>query len=198
MEIIAEKRYMLDTNVFRYIIDSSSQHKREAKQFWKKILNEVVNREAEIFTTAEVIRELNVQSYAFLDKEKARLKSLKINLTVKPDSSSINAEHLIRMMTAYVRSKYRPDLDVINRGVEYPSVSDSRIILSGWQHKCTMVTSNIKEFMLYPLLFKAEESPTLYNLLTQQYIEIDSNMHDVINNDSEFMKMKIKLEGMYG
>ncbi|PLR79569.1 DUF4411 domain-containing protein [Bacillus canaveralius] len=154
MGLIAQKRYMLDTNVFRYKIDTSSQHKMEAKHFWRMALQELMDNEAEIFTPAEVFRELDVQSYTMKPEELTRIEALKKNLVVKPDSTSISAEDLIRRISAYIRSKYKPYLDVINRGVDYPSVSDSRILLSAWEHNCVMVTANIREFMLYLFYFQ--------------------------------------------
>lgn len=187
---------MLDTNVFRYKIDTTSQHKREARHFWSKALQELQDQIAEIFTPAEVIRELDVQSYTMKPSEKTKIGVLKQCLVVKPDTTSIQAEHLIRKMSAYVRKNYKPHLDVISRGVEYPAVSDSRILLSAWQHKCIMVTSNIKEFMLYPLLFPAHED-RLYDLLTMQYIRIDPLAHQIINADADFLQMKTDLNRLY-
>lgn len=108
MGLIAQKRYMLDTNVFRYKIDSTSQHKREAKHFWRMALRELQNEEAEIFTPAEVIRELDVQSHTMKPRELEKISALKQCLVVINDTTSIEAEHLIRKMSAYVRKKYKP------------------------------------------------------------------------------------------
>lgn len=197
MGFITDKQYMLDTNVFRYKTDNSSQYLRQAKLFWKMILKELRDGEAEIYTSAEVIRELEVQAYTMFEKQKKKLEVLKNHLTVVSDDTSIEAEHLIRKMSAYIRSKYKDDLNVIGRGVEYPAVSDSRILLSAWQNECILVTANIKEFMLYPLLFDDYECK-LYDLITGSYIEIAGIVHEMINEDAVFMTMKYELKELYG
>ncbi|MBP3040271.1 DUF4411 family protein [Bacillaceae bacterium Marseille-Q3522] len=134
MGIIVQKKYMLDTNVFRYKTASGSQHKREAKQFWRMALTELENSEAEIVVPMEVKRELEVQSLTLYERERNKLEALLANLVITDDVSSIQSEHLVRKMSAHLRSQYKHDLDIIGRGVEYHGISDARILLNGWQH----------------------------------------------------------------
>lgn len=189
---LSEKRYMLDTNIFRYKIDSSSHYRNEAKKFWTMILSEMEIGESEIFVPHEVLRELEIQSYLMMDKEKRRLDAVRGFLTILPEINNRQAEHMIRKISAYIRSNYKKELDVIKRGVEYPSVSDSRILLNAWQYDCILVTANIKDFMLFPLLFDSD-ALKLYDPITENYVVLDPIVHETITNDEQFNVMKQEL-----
>ncbi|MBP3040270.1 hypothetical protein J9303_12325 [Bacillaceae bacterium Marseille-Q3522] len=60
-----------------------------------------------------------------------------------------------------------------------------------------IVTENIKEFMLYPLLFENEQDK-LYDLITQKYIKLDPAVYQKINNvDGKYRELKQQLFRLY-
>ncbi|MCR2822368.1 DUF4411 family protein [Lederbergia panacisoli] len=195
-KLISDQRYMLDTNVFRYKVDSHSNHRTKAKRLWRKILSELENGEAEIFVPLEVIRELEIQAYFMNKNEKDRLDQLMDCLVILPESENVFAEHLIRKLSAYIRKNYKQNVNLLNRGVEYPSISDARILINAWQNDCTLVTSNIKDYMLFPLLFEFENQK-LYDLITEDFVFIDHISHEIITNDEEFRTLKDELVSVF-
>jgi predicted nucleic acid-binding protein len=184
------KAYMLDTNVFRYKSNPSAHksHKKAAKRFGRNVLLEVHNREATLYIPKEVIRELEVQSYTLSEKENQRIAELLelVEETV-PDITTPEIEHQIRKMAAYVRSEYKTDIDTA-KDMEYGGVSDARILFAAWQYDCILVTSNIKDFMLYPLLFPQNED-RLFDLLSGTYVKITPSVYEKIHNDPIFAGM---------
>ncbi len=184
------KAYLLDTNVFRYKSSPSAHtnHKKAAKRFWKDVLQEVRHEEAVLYIPKEVIRELELQSYTLGEKERQRISELLENITIMiPDWTTPDMEHQVRKMVAYIRSEYQRKINAM-RDMEYGSVSDARILLTAWQYDCILVTANIKDFALYPLLFPQHEH-RLLNLLSNDYIIISPSIYDTIHHDPIFTGM---------
>ncbi|OXB93088.1 MULTISPECIES: DUF4411 family protein [Bacillaceae] len=195
--ITETKVYMLDTNVFRYKSNprAHKSYKKATKRFWRNVLQEFRNGESVLYIPKEVIRELEVQSYTLSEKENQRIAQLLelIEETV-PDLATPEIEHQIRKITAYVRSEYKSDINAA-RDMEYGSVSDARILLAAWQYDCIFVTANIKDFMLYPLLFPQNES-RLFDLLSENYVIIDPTVYENIHRDPVFAGMLQDLHNM--
>ncbi|MBW8349606.1 hypothetical protein K0H71_09130 [Bacillus sp. IITD106] len=59
-----------------------------------------------------------------------------------------------------------------------------------------MVTSNIKDYMLYPLLFEFEDQK-LFDLITEDFVLIDQISHEIITNDEEFKAIKDELDRIF-
>lgn len=186
------KQYTLDTNVFRYkATKAEPQYKKQAKRFWKQVTEEIRNGEAVLFVPSEVKRELEVQSFTLGDKYNASLSELLEDCMPLPDVSTIEIEHQIRQMTAYVRSEYQQK---IGREMEYGGVSDARILYTAYEKDSILVTSNIKDFLLYPLLFAEDDQDRLYDFLSNSFVKIAPELHQEIHNDEAFIGM---LETLY-
>jgi predicted nucleic acid-binding protein len=196
-EVIETKAYLLDTNVFRYKSNPSAHkiHKKAGKRFWKNVLQEVRNGEASLFIPREVVRELEIQSYTLSEKENQRIADLleQIEVTI-PDIATPEIEHHIRKMAAYIRSEYKNEIHTV-KDMEYGGVSDARILFAAWQYDCILVTSNIKDFMLYPLLFPQNEN-RLFNLLSEMYVTNNPSVYEKIHKDPTFKGMMQVLHKM--
>ncbi|WP_430510875.1 DUF4411 domain-containing protein [Gottfriedia solisilvae] len=182
------KEYILDTNVFRYNTDSAHfEHRIPARIFWYTAKKEIANKQAVVYIPKEVRNELEVQSFT-LGKDNQEIEELLVICQeVTPSISTDKIEQQIRIMSAYVRSKYgeklRKDLNIKN--VEYPERSDARILYTAYEKHAILVTSNLKDFILYPLLF-GEKELKLYNLLTNQFVSISPFLHTLIQQDPTF------------
>jgi predicted nucleic acid-binding protein len=185
------KQYMIDTNAVRYYVNPDRQYQKPARRFWRKAREEIQNGEAVLLVPGEVVRELNIQSFSFSahgnQKELNNITQLLEYCNVVPSVSSDEIEHEIRKLSAHIRANYRADIDC-GKGVHYPSVSDARILCTAWQEDCVLVTANIKDFMLYPLLDASSESK-LYDILSDTYIEITEEAHSKIHKDPQFKTM---------
>ncbi|WP_035667035.1 hypothetical protein [Halalkalibacter akibai] len=98
-------------------------------------------------------------------------------------------------MAIYVRGKYYNDINSIY-GMHYPSVSDARILFSAWQEDCILVTNNIKDFMLLPILNYSPEVESLYDPINNWYVNVGELALRKIMSDSEFEAMFSELNEM--
>lgn len=192
--------YVLDTNTFRYETNPGAQavHKAATNQFWLKVKDELLNQKVNLYTPNEVLRELEVQFFGLRDTEKEDIGELLKTQIVIPDNVyNIELEHHIRVMSAYVRSKYNivigTDFEMLPKKVNYPAVSDARILLAAYSRGGILVTSNIKDFILYPLLFEANEQ-RLFNLLDGSFKQLSSWNHAIITSDADFVAMRNELD----
>ncbi len=90
---------------------------------------------------------------------------------------------------------------ILGHRMERLEASDARILYTAYDEDSILVTANVKDFMLYPLLFPAGEE-RLYCMKTNQYIKISATSHKTIHDDSgfqtylkEFYDQEIKAEG---
>ena len=112
-----------------------------------------------------------------------------------PDISTPEIEHQIRKISAYVGEKFREvikaELDIAK--VKYGGVSDIRILYTAWQYDCVLVTGNVKDFILYPLLFSHEED-RLFDIITGTYKKYGLPAYSVITTNSVFEGMMQDLQ----
>lgn len=182
------KQYTVDTNVFRYYAnDDGAQNLRKAAvSFWKTIKEEIEKSEAVILVPSEVVRELEVQSHTLPAKENIKIQGLLASCQEVSPSFSIELEHHIRIMSAYLRSTYRHTLS--NLPISYGGISDSRILYSAYSEDSILVTANIKDFMLYPFLFQLGEN-RLYDLKQNQFIQIPGEAYKMVWQDQHFQNL---------
>ncbi|AQQ52233.1 PIN domain-containing protein [Planococcus lenghuensis] len=179
------KSYTVDTNVIRYYASKTGEPdlRLAAKVFWRKIKTEIAEGSTIIFVPAEVKRELEIQSYTLSGNENMRVQKL---LDVCQETSppvSDELEHSIRKMTAYLRANFK---DILTDGkMAYGGVSDSRILYSSYAADSILVTANVRDFLLYPLLFPYEEQ-RLYNLIINDFIQFSEETHRAIWSDTKF------------
>jgi hypothetical protein len=194
------KSYLLDTNGFRYLTNPKEDKdiKKAAKAFWRHAIEEIQNGEAVLVIPKEVARELEVQSFSLPGGEKqyARIAALleEVEETL-PDISTPEIEHHIRKISAYVGEKFR-EVIKIELGiakVKYGSVSDIRILYTAWQYDCVLVTGNVKDFVLYPLLFNPEED-RLFDIISGTYKKYGLPAYSIITTDSDFEDMMQDLQ----
>lgn len=183
------KSYALDTNIFRYAVNptGSKNLRRAAKHFWKHALLEFENGKAVLLVPKEVIRELEIQSFSLSDKENRKIVDLlELCQEVSPNRLSPEIEHKIRQITSYVRSNFK--MDIGNDKMEYGGVSDARILYTAYTEDAILITANVKDFLLYPLLFPQNEE-RLYDIKNNIYVMIPKNGYTKIHSDEYFKKL---------
>ena len=194
------KSYLLDTNGFRYLTNPKEDKdiKKAARAFWKQAIEEIQNGEAILVIPKEVARELEVQSFSLPGGEKQYSRIAELLEEVEetlPDISTPEIEHQIRKISAYVGEKFREvikaELDIAK--VKYGGVSDIRILYTAWQYDCVLVTGNVKDFILYPLLFSHEED-RLFDIITGTYKKYGLPAYSVITTNSVFEGMMQDLQ----
>lgn len=183
------KQYVLDTNIFIYLTNRSSSDdlRRKTRYFWEKAREEFQNGEAVLLVPEEVRRELEVQSYTLTDKRNSKTNGLlELCQEVSPIHLSQEVEHKIRQLTAYVRAKFKEDMG--RDKMEYGGVSDSRILYTAYVEDGILVTANVKDFLLYPLLFPLDEK-RLYDINENDYIMIPPDGYTKIHSDPHFQEL---------
>jgi predicted nucleic acid-binding protein len=200
MEEAELKSYLLDTNGFRYLTNPKENKdiKKAAKAFWKHAIEEIQDGKAILVIPKEVARELEVQSFSLPGGEKqyARIADLleEVEETL-PDISTPEIEHQIRKISAYIgeefRESIRTELDVAK--VKYGGVSDIRILYTAWQYDCILVTGNVKDFVLYPLLFTPEED-RLFDIISGTYKKYSLPTYTKVTTDPVFEGMMQELQ----
>lgn len=156
----------------------------QPKFFSKKVLSEIENGEAVLLIPQEVVRELKVQSFTLTDKENRKIADLmELCQEVSPNRLSPELEHKIREMSAYVRSNFKSEIG--RDKMEYGGVSDARILYTAYDEDSILVTANIKDFLLYPLLFQQDEE-RLYDMRENVYVKISEEGHKKIHSDPGF------------
>lgn len=194
------KSYLLDTNGFRYLTNPKEDKaiKKAAKNFWKYAIEEIQNGEAILVIPKEVARELEVQSFSLPGGEKQYTRIADLLEEVEetlPDISTPEIEHQIRKISAYVGEEFREviktELDIAK--VKYGSVSDIRILYTAWQYDCILVTGNVKDFVLYPLLFTPQED-RLFDIISGTYKKYRLTAYEKITTDLVFEGMMQDLQ----
>ncbi|WP_339252933.1 DUF4411 domain-containing protein [Sporosarcina sp. FSL W8-0480] len=183
------KQYTLDTNVFRYKTNPTGDHalRNSAKSFWKGTLREIQSGEAVLLVPEEVVRELKVQSFTLAEKEKRKIADLLgFCQEVSPNRLSIEIEHKIRELSAYVRSNFKSDIG--QDKMEYGGISDSRILYTAYDEDSILVTANVKDFLLYPLLFPHNEE-RLFDMKENKFVRIPEQGYYKIHSDIGFKSM---------
>lgn len=167
--------------------DSSKELNRAAYTFWKKAKDEFQNGEAVLLVPKEVRRELEVQDFHLKAKEKRKTaKYLELCKVVSPVHLSQDIEHQIRKITSYVRNNLK---EYIGRDkMDYGGVSDARILYTSYVEDAILVTANVKDFLLYPLLFPQHEE-CLYDLKENTYVTIPKEGYEKIHSDPYFKEL---------
>lgn len=95
-------------------------------------------------------------------------------------------EHLIRIMQACIRANYKNEIG--REKVEYGGVSDARILYTAYSNDSILVTANIKDFLLYPLLYPQNED-ILHDLKKNTFVNIPSEGYTKIHGDDKFQRL---------
>lgn len=183
------KQYIIDTNLFRYAANPNGGDdlNRAAKLFWRVALHDFKNGKATLLVPDEVRRELLVQSYSLSAKETRKIMDLLLLCEViTPARFTIDIEHTLRSMGAYVRADFKKEIG--RNKMEYGGVSDMRILYTAYVEDAILVTANIKDFLLYPLLFDQDEE-RLYDIKEQAYVSIPEDGYETIHEDPMFKAM---------
>lgn len=190
------KQYTIDTNVIRYQVSKTGDQilERAARVFWRTIKENVEKGEAVILVPSEVVRELKVQSHVLKASENVKIQNLLNHCLEVSPPVSIEIEHHIREMSAYLRANYKRDIGFPK--MEYGGVSDARILYGAYYEDSILVTANIRDFLLYPFLF-AQHEKRLYDLILSKYIQIPELVYAKVWQDETFKEMfqhLVKLE----
>lgn len=189
------KYYTLDTNVFRY--PSNPSFKNLAKRFWENAIIEVINGESVLGVPQEVIRELEIQAFTLKKKENDHINKLIKLCESNSDSEflTIYVEHQLRKMSAYVRSRFNFNIKSdTGKNMNYGNISDARILYEAYELDSILVTSNTKDFLLYPLLFEQDDYDRIYDLLANEYINVTKGTYRKIHDDKGFQVMLNELK----
>ena len=192
------KQYVVDTNSIRYKVTTNNEYQKVARRFWSKALHEMQNGEAVILVPEAVVRELNHQSISFTAfKNEKELENIADILSFSeeiPNITSDEIDELIILLSAHVTAHYREEIKAVTNTskLKYPSIPDARILCTAWQRECVMVTGNIKDFVLLPLL-EAPDDAKLYNILSESFVTIPEALYTKIHNDPVFHSMHQEL-----
>ncbi|TKI43423.1 PIN domain-containing protein [Bacillus mycoides] len=185
---------LLDTNVFRYQTTPGSPHKDVANRFWEHVTEKLEQKKIELCTAREVVRELEVQAYSANPKEvKAIRETLLPKIEVYDYLYDAEGEHLVRETSAYLSRNYKIQMPSGKKMEKYPGVGDARILLTAYGEGFEIVTANVNDFMLYPLLYP-QSAKVVYDLIREQYVVIDPQLYERIHNDPRFIDFKSKIE----
>jgi len=195
--------YMPDTNCFRYassILQKTDKendeqsnrrlYKNAATSFWNKVILESERKEAKILVSSEVIQELKVQSYTLDKKENKSIMRLLSKLEEELESTVIpqEVEFSLREFSNYSRKNFGNLLTPPGRKMEYLRTSDARIFIHAYLNDAIIATANIKDFLLYPLFFEAEEDK-LYDILSSSYVHVNQEGRMKIQQDKMYQQL---------
>lgn len=203
-EVQNTKTYFTDTNCYRYpsaTTNSSSspqmvatkKHKATSKKFWDSVVAESSLGKAVVMTCEEVTQELKVQSYTLKPKENKIINTLISKVIIESTEIPKDLEYLLREFSNYARSKYGSILTPPGYSMEYLKASDARIFISSYLNEAILVTSNIKDFLLYPLFF-GEDEDVLYDILNETYIKLPYMGRKAIEQDAFFQNVLRKMK----
>lgn len=185
------KQYMIDTNVIRYNVNPAENLHEPTQNFWNKVVDEMENGRAVLFISSEVRRELTNQSFGFIARndqlELDNIEDLLKHCNEVPSLTTKDIEDKIIEISAYVAANYKSDIDC-GKGVKIPSVPDARILYTAWQEEYTLVTANIKDFMLL-LLLDGPDEDRLLDVLSGSYITVTPQAYEKIHNDENFKRL---------
>ena len=194
---------MPDTNCFRYgsyIIHNNEEQRKQYKEaaihFFQKIYKEAENKKAKIIVSSEVIQELKVQSYTLKDKENKVIKNLVSSFDVEETEVPQEIEYLLREFSDYVRDEYSLLLATYSIKSDYLRTSDSRIFIHAYLNDATIATTNIKDFYLYPLFLGNADINVLYDILSETYTHLPTEVCKVLQEDSKFQMLLQKMRGL--
>ena len=94
-------------------------------------------------------------------------------------------EHLVRQASALLSHNYEIVMPSSKPMRKYPGVGDARILLTAYENDYEIVTVNVNDFMLYPFLYP-QTAKFLYDLMQEQYVEIDPQLYERIQKDARF------------
>ncbi|WP_051827318.1 PIN domain-containing protein [Metabacillus indicus] len=183
------KQYTLDTNIFRHQTNESDsrQLRSGAQATWDKMIKEVDIGEAVLLVPKEVAFELDLQSFTLKKKQNEAIANLiELCKEVEPEVYTFEIEKSLRRLTAYVKSKHG---SILGHRIERLEASDARILYTAYDENSILVTANVKDFMLYPLLFPEGEE-RIYCMKNNQYIKVPTENYKAIQKDPEFIALR--------
>ncbi|HEU4963582.1 MAG TPA: hypothetical protein VFV52_06950 [Bacilli bacterium] len=145
---------LLDTNVLRYRAGASAQC--DVSACWDFVSDP--HNGYDVYVSDETLRELKVQRYVLRPDEAHLLfEQVVPHLDTLSFAGDLEREHLVRELASYVKRTYRLQVpasahQTAGKEMQYPSVSDARILLTALDAGATLVTKNVKDFLVY-LLF---------------------------------------------
>lgn len=183
--------------MFRYLGDKGRKNPQQnkkheaARKMWQHIREEFNNKQALIYIPDEVRRELEIQQVAAKVNDTKHQKNMKkavefaniCEYTI-PTKATIEIEHLIRRLTAFISANFNIEIPI-----EYGGVSDARILHAAYMEDGIIVTNNTKDFALYPFLFE-QGSKVLYNIEQKGYVIIPKELYINVTTNPTFWGMR--------
>jgi len=140
---------LLDTNVLRYRAHKDNQYK--VTPLWNLI--RLYPNNIDLFISQTTVEELEVQRYLLKEAELRKLDKLLDIVDILKCNATDNDVHETRRVSSYIAGKYAlRRSDDPKKRMDVPSTNDAKILLTAYEHKCHIVTRNIKDFILYPCL----------------------------------------------
>ncbi|MBP1994673.1 DUF4411 family protein [Paenibacillus eucommiae] len=188
--------YMPDTNMFRDFVNSNANQaklKQAAHDFWTSTSTLAALNQAEIKIPKEVEAELKVQMHTFTSTQHKNILTQILNQNVVVDFPlPIDLERELREFTNYLRDNNNFNQTVIRHpdyGLNYLQASDARILVTAYKYDGILVTHNIKDFLIYDLLFEPTEDK-LYDYVNKRFVKVPSAGRTLIEQDAWFQKLK--------
>lgn len=174
-------RVLLDTNILRYY----GNRKKDAAQyhlikaFWDDV--QAFPNNYKLCIAEETFEEIVVQLPVIernAPKVAAELNLLISYLEIIRTPYDVTLEHKMRQVAAYVKTKYSVKMPN-GKEMEYPSVSDARILLTAYYDDLRLVTKNIRDFMLFACI-----DGVLWDPETNTEVIIDEETYLKLKEDS--------------
>ena len=188
--------FMPDTNMFRDFVNGNANQanlKQAAHDFWTRTRVLVALNQAEIKIPKEVEVELKIQMHTFTSTVHKNILTQILNQNVIVDFPlPIELERELREFTNYVRDNNNFNQTEIRHpeyGLNYLQASDARILVTAYKHDGILVTHNIKDFLIYDLLFEPTEDK-LYDYVNRRYVKVPPAGRTIIESDTWFQKLK--------
>ncbi len=187
---------MPDTNMFRDFVNGNANQanlKQAAHDFWTSTSRLAAINQAEIKIPKEVEVELKVQMHTFTSEQHKNIITQILNQNVIVDFPlPIDLERELREFTNYLRDNNNFNQSVIrhpNYGLNYLQASDARILVTAYKYDGILVTHNIKDFLIYDLLFESTEDK-LYDYVNKRFVKVPTDGRTLIEQNIWFQKLK--------
>ncbi|RTE11777.1 DUF4411 family protein [Paenibacillus whitsoniae] len=188
--------FMPDTNMFRDFVNGNANQadlKRAAHDFWRSTAALAALNQAEIKIPKEVETELRVQMHTFTSTQHKNILTKILNQNVIVDFPlPVDLERELREFTNYLRDPNHFNQTIIRHphyGLNYLQASDARILVTAYKYDGILVTHNIKDFLIYDVLFEPAEEK-LYDYVNKRYVKIPPAGRALIEQDRWFQKLK--------
>ncbi|PGM69896.1 hypothetical protein CN952_21780 [Bacillus cereus] len=191
--------YLIDTDLIKHAANSKYEKKKKLRQFWEWIREEVKMDRGTIFTSDEIIHQIKVEEFKFIPKQDQEIKEILQELTSLAYFPSISTEHIVRMAASYLKNKYSFDFELAGLKIEYPDVSQTRVILTALEKDIgTIVTNKTDKFLVF-LFLGGFDDIYLLNPLTDEQVTIPVTLYEKICNDDVFRSYQQEVQKyLYG